>query len=130
MQTHAKSFFFSRQSVTCWGQMCLFTYSPWANTCHILISTISGQTFLPSFVLPLMLRSVSIKLSHIFFSTYITSRQYVTSRLEQYGRSKSTNLFFHIFFFVGSFCSFLKTYIVITTTKTTLKPSILTTTTT
>ena len=51
----------------------------------------------PSFVFPLMLRSVPIKLSHTFFSTCITSIQCLTSNLDQYGRSKKFDFFFQIF---------------------------------
>ena len=56
------------------------------NCLHIPISTKSWRHFKPSFVLPLMLRSVPIKLSHTFFSTCITSMQCLTSRSDQYGR--------------------------------------------
>jgi len=46
----------------------------------IPMSTKSWQDFKPSFVLPLMLRRVSIKLSQTFLSTCITSIQCLTSR--------------------------------------------------
>ena len=75
----------------------------------IPMSIRSWQHFKPSFVLPLMLRRVPIKLSQTFFSTCMTSIQCLTSRSDQYGRSKNTNLFFHMFASDdGFFCVFPK----------------------
>ena len=52
------------------------------NCDRIPISTCSWRVFKPSFVLPWMLRSVPITLSHTFFSTCITSIQCLISRLD------------------------------------------------
>ena len=60
---------------------------------RIPMSTKSWWNFKPSFVLPLMLRKVPIKLSQTFFSTCITSRQWRTCRYDHYGRSKNIDLF-------------------------------------
>jgi len=67
------------------------------NCSCISMTTRSWWHFKPSFVFPLMLRMVSIKLSQTFFSTCITSRQWHTCRSDQYGRSKNIDLFFHMF---------------------------------
>ena len=66
------------------------------NCSHIPISTKSLRVFKPSFVLPWMLRSVSMAISQTFFSTCITSIQCLTSTLNQYWRSNNIDLFFHM----------------------------------
>ena len=55
-------------------------YDIGCNCSHIPMSTRFWRLFKPSFVLPLMLRRVPIKLSHTFFLTCITSIQWRTCR--------------------------------------------------
>ena len=74
----------------------------WNCSC-IPISTKSWRHFKSSFVLPLMLRRVQIKLSQTFFSMCITFIQRLTSRSDQYRWSKNMDLFFHMFVLVAVF---------------------------
>jgi len=73
------------------------------NCDHMPISARSWWVFKPSFVLPWMLRSVPMTLSHTLFSTCITSIQCLTFRLDQYRRSKKIDLFFHMQLLLFSF---------------------------
>jgi len=73
------------------------------NCDRMLMSARSWRVFKPSFVLPWMLRSVPMTLSHTFLSTCITSIQCLTSRSDRYGRSKKTDLFFHMQLLLLSF---------------------------
>ena len=66
------------------------------NCDRMLMSARSWRVFKPSFVLPWMLRSVPMTLSHTFFSTCITLIQCLTSRSDQYRRSKKIDFFFHM----------------------------------
>jgi len=73
------------------------------NWSSIPISARFWRVFKSSFVLPLILRSGLLTLSHTFFSTCITLIQCLTSRLDQYGSSKNINLFFHMQVLLVSF---------------------------
>ena len=95
MQTLTKtSLFGSWHCVTCWGQIRSWTF--WDRMQLVKYTYVNWvlRHLKPSFVLPLMLRRVPIKESQTFFSTCMMSIQCLTSRSDQYGRSKNTDFFF------------------------------------
>ena len=85
------------------GKYIFFPSDIGCNYDRIPMSARSWQVFRPYFVLPWILRSVPMKLSHTFFSTCITSIQCLTIRSDQSGRSKKMDLFFHMQLLLLSF---------------------------
>jgi len=79
------------------GDKYIFLPSDLGCNCDCIpMSARSWRVSRPYFVLPWMLRSVPMTLSHTFFSTCITSIQCLISRSDQYGRSNKMGLFFHM----------------------------------
>src|SRR5664279_4076371 len=68
----------------------------------------SFRALIPSLVFPRMFNNVPIRLSQTFFSTFMTSRQCLTSKYSQYGSSQKMDFFFQIFF-GGALAHFPKT---------------------